>query len=195
MVLNRVVTATALAVGGYLLSKQISKHERVGGGIAVRESIDVDLPCAAAYDQWTHFEEFPRFMPDIKQVRRLDDHRLHWSASIDGREHEWDADITEQVPERRIAWRSSSGIDLRGAVRFAPLSKRRSRITLQLEYRPEDGAAHDGQSGKAADGGARREALRDKLRGQVRRSLQGFKDMVEAIGAAGGAWSGKITEH
>ena len=75
----------------------------------VTEHVDVDVPVRTAYNQWTQFEEFPRFMEGVEEVRQLDDKRLHWNATIAGKEEEWDAEITEQIPDQRIAWTSKGG--------------------------------------------------------------------------------------
>ena len=75
----------------------------------VEKSIDVDVPVRTAYNQWTQFEEFPRFMEGVEAVHQLDDQRFHWRASIGGKTEEWDAVITEQSPDMRVAWRSTSG--------------------------------------------------------------------------------------
>ena len=75
----------------------------------VEKSIEVKVPVRTAYNQWTQFEEFPRFMEGVESVQQLDDERLHWRAEIGGRTVEWDAQITEQIPDTRIAWRSTNG--------------------------------------------------------------------------------------
>ena len=75
----------------------------------IEKSIDVNVPLSMAYNQWTQFEEFPRFMGGIEEVRQLDDKRLHWRAHIGGKQEEWDAEIVEQIPDQRVAWRSTSG--------------------------------------------------------------------------------------
>src|SRR5437764_11700985 len=85
----------------------------------VEKSIEVKVPARTAYDQWTQFEEFPRFMEGVEEVRQLDDKRLHWRAKIAGKEEEWDAEIDEQTPDQRIAWRSTSGAQNDGAVSSA----------------------------------------------------------------------------
>src|SRR5258705_13759540 len=85
---------------------------RTGGGIAmatIEQSIEVNAPLRAVYNQWTQFEDFPRFMEGVKEVRQLDDKRLQWKAVIGGKEKEWIAEITEQRPDERIAWTSRGG--------------------------------------------------------------------------------------
>ncbi|HEX9443588.1 MAG TPA: SRPBCC family protein, partial [Candidatus Binatia bacterium] len=75
----------------------------------IEKSIEVDQPVSTVYNQWTQFEEFPRFMEGVKRVVQLDDKRLHWVAEIGGKEKEWDARIIEQIPDRKIAWQSEAG--------------------------------------------------------------------------------------
>ena len=100
----------------------------------VSKSIEVAVPVSTAYNQWTQFEEFPRFMEGVKEVRQLDDAHLHWRAEIAGKEDEWDAEITSQVPDQRVAWRSVSGATNVGIVTFHPVSDDRTRIDLRIEY-------------------------------------------------------------
>jgi len=99
--------------------------------------IEVQVPVTTAYNQWTQFEEFPRFMEGVEGVRQVDDTHLHWRAKIGGRETEWDAEITEQVPDMRIAWRNTSGATNAGVVTFHRLDQGRSRVMLQLKYEPQ----------------------------------------------------------
>ena len=82
----------------------------------IQESIDVDVPLSTAYNQWTQFEEFPRFMEGVEDVKQLDDKNLHWRASVGGKTEEWDAVITEQIPDKRIAWKSTEGVPTSGVV-------------------------------------------------------------------------------
>src|SRR5947207_2810786 len=100
----------------------------------VEKSIEVDVPIRAAYNQWTQFEEFPRFMEGVREVRQLVDRRLHWRAEIAGKEVQWDAIITEQMAERHIGWRSTEGAQNAGTVTFAPIDGGRTRITVRMEY-------------------------------------------------------------
>src|SRR5690349_3032 len=100
-------------------------------------SIDVHVPVRTAYNQWTQFEEFPHFMEGVHEVRQLDDRRLHWRAEIGGHEKEWDAEITEQIPDERVAWRAISGTPNAGVVTFHHLSADTTRVMLQIEYETE----------------------------------------------------------
>src|SRR3712207_3784422 len=103
----------------------------------IEQSIEVDAPVQTVYNQWTQFEEFPRFMSNVKEVRQLDDKRLHWRASVAGKEKEWDAEIFRQEQDTAIAWRSTSGAHNAGEVRFDKASSGKTRVTLELSYDPE----------------------------------------------------------
>jgi uncharacterized membrane protein len=146
---------------------------------SVEKSIEVDVPIRAAYNQWTQFEEFPRFMEGVKGVQQLDDKRLHWRAEIAGKEVEWDAVIIEQMTERYIGWRSTSGPMHAGTVSFAPLGSNRTRITLRIEYEPE---------GVTEKLGAWIGALDSRVGGDLER----FKEFMESRGVETGAWRGEI---
>ncbi len=177
--LYRIVTLTALALGGAFLAKQINKSHGTQSDSSVKEEIDVNVPVRVAYDQFTQFEEFPRFMEGVHEVRQLDDHRLHWRASVMGKEIEWDAEITEQIADSKIAWRSTSGTPNGGTVTFRSLSRARTRITLEMYYEPQDGI----------------EMVADALgtvRMAARSNLKQFKEMIELRGQETGAWRGTI---
>ena len=142
-------------------------------------SIEVDVPVQTAYNQWTQFEHFPVFMEGVKSVRQLDDRRVHWEAEIGGKDVKWDSVITEQIPDTRIAWRSTSGAENAGAVDFHRLSDQRCRVSLQVDYEPE-GAIET--AGDAIGVVGRR----------VKGDLESFKEFIEGRGAETGAWRGEI---
>ena len=104
---------------------------------AIEQSIVVNVPVQMAYNQWTQFEDFPRFMDGVESVRQLDDKRLHWRVNIGGKVKEWDAEITEQHPDERIAWTTRSGARNAGVVTFHRLDENRTKIMLQVDYEPE----------------------------------------------------------
>jgi hypothetical protein len=104
---------------------------------AITHSIEVNAPLERVYDQWTQFEEFPRFMEAVDEVRQVGLNQLFWKAKIAGKERQWEAEISEQIPNERIAWQSVSGTPSRGAVTFAALDGFRTRVTLTMEYEPE----------------------------------------------------------
>ena len=143
------------------------------------ESIDIDVPVRVAYDQWTQFETFHQFMEGIERVEQLDDKRLHWRANVGGKTLEWDAEITDQTPDRRIAWRSTSGVTHGGAVLFEPLGPDRSRITVRIDYET-DGVAEAIGSALGV------------LSGRIKGDLKRFKEFIESRGVQSGAWRGEI---
>lgn len=132
----------------------------------IEKTIEVDAPVDRVYDQWTQFEAFPEFMEGIEEVKQLDDKHLHWVAEIAGRKKEWDAEIVEQVPEERIAWRNTSGTPNAGLVNFQPKGRNQTLVTLQLHYQPE-GALES--TGKALG------LLSRRVEGDLKR----FRDFVE----------------
>ena len=147
---------------------------------AIRESIVVSVPVRAAYGQWTRFEEFPRFMEGVKEVRQIDDKNLHWAADVAGRHAEWDAAIVEQEPDSRISWRSTGGTQNDGEVTFEPLDDGSTRVAVVITHEDE------GLVDKAGD------ALGLAER-RVRRDLERFKDVVESSGDdTGGARRGEV---
>jgi uncharacterized membrane protein len=180
--LNRVVTVAALAVGGMMLSKQMKKNRASGMESSIVETIEVNVPVRTAYNQWTQFEEFPQFMASVKEIRQLDDKHLHWKANVAGEEKEWDVEITEQIPDKRIAWRSTSGVPNGGVATFHKISDNLTRVAVQMDYQPE------GPMEKLGDAFG---AVRMELRG----NLQKFKEMMEARGKETGGWRGSITQH
>ena len=148
----------------------------------VEESIEVDVPVSTAYNQWTQFEEFPRFMEGVEQIRQLDDKRLHWKTKIAGVEREFEAEITEQEPDQRIAWKSTGGTPHAGVVTFHRLDTGKSRIMLQLDSEPE------GLVEQAGD-------KLGLLKRRVKADLERFKELVEERGTESGAWRGTIEQR
>jgi uncharacterized membrane protein len=145
----------------------------------IEKSIDVNVPARTAYNQWTQFEQFPRFMDGVLEVRQIDDKHLHWRTIIGGKEKNFDAEITEQIPDKRIAWRSRSGALNAGVVTFHPINDQMSRIMLQMEYEPE---------GVVEKSGDMLGVTSRRIEGDLRR----FKEYLEARGNETGAWRGKI---
>ena len=146
---------------------------------SLEQSIDVNVPVRTAYDQWTQFEEFPRFMEGVREVRQLDDKRLAWCAEVGGKEKRWEAEITEQIPDARIAWRSRTGANNGGVVTFHRLDAQKTRIMLQLDYDPE---------GVVENVGDAVGVVSSRVRGDLAR----FKDFIEQRGRETGAWRGSI---
>jgi uncharacterized membrane protein len=181
--LKRIATVAALAVGGLLLSRQFKKSSRAAGMMSsLEESIDVNVPVSTAYNQWTQFEEFPKFMDSVQEVRQVDDTHLHWRASVAGKEEQWDSEITEQIPDRRIAWRSISGVRNAGSVDFERLADDRTRIVVRMDYDPQ---SFDEKIGDAMG----------MVRMQLRNNVKRFKELLESRGSETGAWRGTVAQQ
>jgi uncharacterized membrane protein len=147
----------------------------------IEESIDVKVPVRVAYNQWTQFEEFPRFMDGVESVEQIDDTNLHWIAKIGGIRKEWDAEITQQEPDQRVAWKSTTGADNGGAVDFHRLDDQLTRITLTMDVAPE------GVVEKVGD------AVGVPAR-MVSGDLERFKEYIEERSAATGGWRGTVEQ-
>jgi uncharacterized membrane protein len=147
----------------------------------IESSIDVNVPVRVAYDQWTQFEEFPRFMDAVDSVKQIDDTHLHWVATIAGVRKEWDAEITQQEPDQRVAWNSTSGADNAGAVDFHRVDDKKTRITLTMEVDPEGVIENVGN----AIGVPER---------QVEGDLKRFKEFIEGRAVSSGAWRGTVEQ-
>jgi uncharacterized membrane protein len=145
----------------------------------IEKSIEIEVPATTAYNQWTQFEEFPKFMEGVTEVKQVDDTHLHWKADIGGKEKEWDAEITEQIPDKRIAWRSRNGALNAGVVTFHRLSDSKSKVMLQMEYDPKGVVENVGD----AVGVVSRRVLGD---------LERFKRYIESRRQETGAWRGAV---
>jgi len=145
----------------------------------INESIEVNVPVSTAYNQWTQFEDFPEFMEGVQSVAQTDDTHLHWVAEVAGKRHEWDAEITEQVPDRRIAWQSVDRKGISGIVRFEPLGSDRTRIDVDMSWEAE-GLVESLGSAVGID--SRR----------VQADLERFKELIESQGVESGAWRGEV---
>lgn len=148
----------------------------------IEQSIDVDVPVRTAYNQWTQFEEFPKFMDGIVEVKQLSDTRLLWRSEIGGVDESWEAEIDEQIPDKRIAWHSVTGARNAGVVTFHRLSDDKTRVMLQLDYDPQGVIENVGDALGAV-------SLR------VKGDLQRFKEFIESLGSETGAWRGSIQQH
>ncbi len=146
----------------------------------IEKSVEVNCPVRAVYNQWTQFEEFPRFMSGVKEVQQIDDTHTHWRATIWGKEKEWDAEITEQVPDQRISWRSISGdAPNAGTVRFEPIDGDRTRVRLTMAYEPQGALENIGDALGA-------------MSSQVESTVKDFKKFIEQRGAETGGWRGEV---
>lgn len=145
----------------------------------IEKSIVVRAPLKQVYDQWTQFEEFPQFMEGVLEVRQLDARTLHWRARIAGVEQEWEAEIVDQVPDTRIAWKSTSGSGNAGAVNFEALPDGGTEVRLHMRYDPEGVIESVGDS-------------LGVMSHQVARDLERFRTFIEERDGATGGWRGEI---
>jgi uncharacterized membrane protein len=172
--------ACAYAFRGRLRTGGSSNAAGKVGISTIDESIEVGVPVAAAYNQWTQFEEFPLFMEGVDHVEQRDDTRLHWVATIGGRTAEWDAKILEQHPDKQISWVSEDGKQTRGTVSFESLDVNRTLIRLSMSYRTE-GPVESLGSAAGLD--------RKRIKGDLDR----FKQLIESRGEESGAWRGEVS--
>ena len=145
----------------------------------VKETIEVNVPVSTAYNQWTQFADFPKFMEGVKSVEQLDDTHLRWVAEVGGESRDWQAEIVEQVPDQRIAWRATDDEGPNGLVRFEPLGEATTLVTVEMSYEPE----------------GLKEQLGAKIgldSRQVKEDLGRYKELVETMGSETGAWRGEV---
>ncbi len=147
----------------------------------IEQSIEVEVPVRTAYNQWTQFEEFPQFMEGVEEVKQIDDVTLHWKASIAGQVREWDAKITEQTPDQRIAWTDIGGATNAGVATFHKLDDTRCKVMLQIEYDP------DGIVEKVGD-------IVGIVKARTKGDLERFKGFIEGRGQETGAWRGEVEQ-
>jgi uncharacterized membrane protein len=167
------VLASAGATAGAVVAS------RALGDGSIEESVEVEVPISTAYNQWTQFEEFPKFMGGVQEVRQLDDAHLRWVASVAGEVREWNAVIDEQRPDERIAWHSTTGTRNTGVVTFHRVGDNRSTVLVQMGFEPK--------------------GMREKLghalgldRRRVRADLKRFKELIESRPGETGAWRGEV---
>jgi uncharacterized membrane protein len=148
----------------------------------VIETIDVSVPLSTAYNQWTQFEEFPRFMDGVEEIRQVSDTLTHWKIKIGGVEREFDAEITDQHPDERVAWHSVGGTEHAGVVTFHRLDDVTNRVTLQLDPAPE---------GVVETLGDKLGVVKHRAKGDMRR----FKEYIESDGQETGAFRDDIRKN
>jgi uncharacterized membrane protein len=146
----------------------------------IEKTIELNVPVTTAYNQWTQFEEFPRFMEGVERVRQVDDKHVYWMASIGGKQKEWHSVITEQIPDQMIAWRTEEGAKNTGRIMFTRIADNKSQIDLRLEYEPEGAIEHTGD-------------VMGVVAGRVEGDLRRFKEFIESRGHETGAWRGNVT--
>lgn len=141
-------------------------------------SIDVNAPLRAVYNQWTQFEEFPRFMEGVVEIRQQGPRTLFWKVNVGGKDKQWEAEILEQVPDTRIIWESVDGTQNRGMIAFEPVDHERTRITLTIEYEPEGFLERAGDALGIPSS-------------QVEGDLKRFRDFIEKRETETGRWRGR----
>jgi uncharacterized membrane protein len=147
----------------------------------IEESIEIEAPVSTAYNQWTQFESFPQFMDGIKRVEQRDDTRLRWTAEVGGNQREWDAEITEQHPDHRVAWKALNQEGPNGVVTFHKLDDSHTKVMVQMEYEPE----------------GMKESLGSVVgfdSHRVKGDLESFKEFIESRGSESGAWRENVEE-
>jgi uncharacterized membrane protein len=148
--------------------------------VQIIETIDVNVPVRVAYDQWTQFESFPHFLDEVESVTQLDDTHTHWKVKVGPFEREFDATISEQHPDERVAWNSTGGDTAHaGVVTFHKLDDSMSRVTVQLDWAPDGLVEHLG-------------ALVGAGSHAVKKDLENFKEFIEKNHAPTGAWRGDV---
>jgi uncharacterized membrane protein len=145
----------------------------------IEETIDVRVPVSTAYNQWTQFEEFPEFMEGVESVTQLDDSHLRWVAEVGGEKREWQAEIVDQEPDRKVAWRSVEGQETGGVVTFQPIDAGATRVMVEMTWQPE-GLKEKAGAAVGLDSG------------RVKGDLERFKEFIESRGTETGAWRGEI---
>jgi uncharacterized membrane protein len=146
----------------------------------ILQTVDVDVPVSTSYNQWTQFEEFPRFLSFVESITQIDDTHTHWKVNIAGADREFDTVISEQLPDDRIAWTSTGGeVDHAGVVTFHKLSDTSSRVAVQIDWDPEGLLEKAGAALNIPDGA-------------VKAELGNFKKFIESRGTEDGAWRGTV---
>lgn len=145
----------------------------------VEQSIEVDVPLSTAYNQWTQFESFPPFMGGVDEVHQINDTLTHWKTSVGGVDREFDAEITEQHPDERVAWRAVDGKTHAGVVTFHRLSDSSTKVMVQIDWETESLAEKAGAAVGVDDM-------------QVKNDLRKFKEYIESRGVETGGWRGDV---
>ena len=145
----------------------------------IEESMEVEAPINTVYNQWTQFEDFPRFMEGVESVTQVDDTHLRWVAEAGGERREWTAEVTEQRPDERVAWKAIGGHGNSGVVTFHRLDDNNTRVVVQMEHETE---GLKEQLGSALGADSRR----------VKGDLKRFKEFIESRGRETGAWRGEV---
>ncbi|MFN2476182.1 MAG: SRPBCC family protein [Chthoniobacterales bacterium] len=164
---------------GHARARLRTLGKRINYMETIEQSIEVDAPVSMVYNQWTQFEEFPRFMEGVKSVHQLDDTRMHWHAEIARKDKEWDAEIVEQRAHELIMWRSTTGAHNAGEVHFDKTSGGKTKVTLVMTYEPE---------GIVENVGDALGLVSMRVKGDLKR----FEKFLDSRRDETGAWRGEI---
>lgn len=145
----------------------------------IEKSVDVHAPVRTAYNQWTQFESFPKFMDGVDRIEQTTPTRTHWRTTIGGVTREFDAEITEQRPDERVAWHSVDGPQHAGVVTFHRLDDETTRVHLQMEYEPDT---------LVEKAGSALGVVGHRVQGDLER----FKEFIEHHGGETGSWRGEV---
>lgn len=147
----------------------------------IDESIELTVPVSTAYNQWTQFESFPRFMARVQNVKQLRPHLTRWTVGVGPVRHEFEAEITEQQPDSHVQWRSlGPASPHRGWVRFESAAAGRTTMQLHVDIKPA--------------GAAGLLASTPLISTTIRAELRNFKEFIEGAGHENGAWRGLISD-
>ena len=189
--------AAALAYGarqGASEAKEAVEHEAESVGrhgaegspkktrrLPIQRWTDVAVPIDKTYEQWTRFEEFPKFMHRVLNVKQ-EDGKVSWDEKIWFSRRHWEGEVTDRRKNRRIAWKTTSGMSHAGVVTFHSLDENLTRVMVTIDFVPQ------GMIEKMASG------LRF-----VKRAVQGdlarFKAYVELGEAKGLEYKARPAEH
>jgi uncharacterized membrane protein len=149
----------------------------------IEDTIEVQVPVQQAYNQWTQFEDFPKFMNGIQSVQQLDDTHVQWVAEIRGESRQWTTEITEQQPDEKVAWKTIEGeVKNDGVVTFEPMGDAQTRVNVQMDVEGDSTAEN-----VAGD-------LLGVVKKQVHGDLERFKQLIENRDEESGAWRGEVEE-
>ena len=147
----------------------------------IEDTIEVQVPVQQAYNQWTQFEDFPKFMDGIQSVQQLDDTHVQWVAEIRGESRQWTTEITEQQPDKKVAWKTIEGeVKNDGVVTFEPMGDAQTRVNVQMDVESDSTAEN-----VAGD-------LLGVVKSQVHGDLERFKQLIENRDEETGAWRGEV---
>ena len=178
----RLASRGTLETQALLMSSEANQFYEEVEVKTIEESIEIQVPVSTAYNQWTQFESFPQFMEGVERVEQKDDTRLHWVAEIGGDKREWDAEITEQHPDHRVAWKALDQDGPNGVVTFHKLDDSRTKVMVQMDYEPE-GIKESVGSAVGIDSH------------RVKGDLESFKTFIESRDGETGAWRGNVDEN